>query len=414
MTSEVESMERLKTIAEQNLTEALAMLQQEREHRHNIKKELDQRIASESMFGLHNLSLLSLNDARSDDQHTPGGSTAIADADSRLHGHHIDEGVDHNPALKQIEANFSSPKYELRRPAPAPPRGLVGDLFSEVHVGEIQKLERILEQTEIEKSGLERALEESAGRLADAMAEAEARSADVAMLKAQLEQASASPKTPSTIPGADPVVVEKFPNYKSAVAELSSLTRECKTIEGVNRQVPVAIADGLEAETAIQRLEVKLADECQVSDELRQSLGQMKDGLRQLCISVAQFYATVCEHAGEKPDKAVMFNGGDDVKGLVSCDQSFLQTVEGEVSKDSDDVEVSSADVSTRGTSSGDFDASSDGPPAVVCYELIELVQKQIQSAMCVFYRLMESSQRPCRASIAANVDEVTELQEQV
>jgi len=418
-TSEVEAMERLKAIAEQNLTEALNMLQQERELRHNIKKELDQRIASESMFGLHNLSLLSLGDVHQ----TPSGGAAVTNSESGLHLHHVDDGDVHNPALKRIEADFSSPKHELLRPAPAPSQGLVGDLFSEVHVGEIRKLERMLEQTEIEKSNLERALEESAARLAEAAAEAAARSADVTALKAQLEQMSADQETPSEIPGADPIIVEKFPNYRLAVVELSMLTKDFETLRLEQQSLLMtaipADRDRLDAETdmcyyrdMINKLQVQFADQCQVAGELRNGFDQTKNGLQQICTNLAQFYGSICEQAGELPDKALMSNV---TEGSSCSDQSSIQSIcDGTAAQDDAGNSASESELSKNSSGYGDCSDAADSPPAVVCYRLIELAQKQIQCVGCVFDRLMEKSRGHYRTDVTANMDEVTELQEQV
>lgn len=48
----------LKSIVEKKLQEALSNLSHEREQRHNLKKELDQRLSQESMFNLSNLAQL--------------------------------------------------------------------------------------------------------------------------------------------------------------------------------------------------------------------------------------------------------------------------------------------------------------------------------------------------------------------
>jgi len=423
MTSEVEAMERLKTIAEQNLAEALSMLQQEREQRHSIKKELDQRIASESMFGLHNLSLLGLGDGHPDGPQTPGGGTAVTNSDTGLHVHHIDDSSHHNPALKRIEADFSCSEHGLLRPAPAPPQGLVGDLFSEVHVGEIRKLEQILEQTEIEKSSFERALEESTARLAEAVTESAARSAEVAALKTQLEQMSAFQRTPCEISGVDPVIIEKFPTYESAVLELVRLKKDVESLCRNSRQEapPTAAAsDVMERPVGyyrdtISKLEVKFADQCQVADELRSGLGQTKDGLQQICMKLAQFYGNVCEQAGEMPDKALLCKATDANEISPSDQQCSMQYIQDDlVGQNRENHTTSVVNVSTKSSRNTGLNGDFDSPPAVVCHKLMEKVQKQIQYVGCVFDRLMEKSRGPCNTDVTANVDEVTELQEQV
>jgi len=415
--------ERLKTVAEQNLAEALRMLQQERELRHSIKKELDQRTASESVFGLHSLSLLGLGDARPHGHQASDAGNAVANSESGLHIHHVSDGNDHNPALKRIEAEFSSQKHELISPAPVPRQGLAGNLFSEVHVGEIRKLERMLEQTEIEKSNVERALEESTARLAEAVAVAAARSADVATLQAQLEQMSANRKTFGEISGADPCIVKKFPNYESAIVELSSLTRDVETLHrSVDQEVQPTTAgsDGTERPAAdtvdhykdmMNKLEVDFADQCQVADELKCSLAQTKDGLRQICTNLAQLCSSICE----TPDKTLLCDITDYNDKSASDRQSSMPASQDDLVRP--DNVSDAASVANRSMKSGgiiDFDSIADGLPAIVCYKLIEVIQKQIRYAGCVFDQLAEKSQSPHQAGAYANVDEVTELQEQV
>ena len=65
ITIEMEELDKLKKITEKNLEEALQLLQVEREQKHSLKKELDQRIASESMFNLHSLAGLGFGHADS-------------------------------------------------------------------------------------------------------------------------------------------------------------------------------------------------------------------------------------------------------------------------------------------------------------------------------------------------------------
>lgn len=52
---QLEEVTRLKRITEKSLEEALESLQIEREQRHNLKKELDSRIAYESFYHLNSI-----------------------------------------------------------------------------------------------------------------------------------------------------------------------------------------------------------------------------------------------------------------------------------------------------------------------------------------------------------------------
>lgn len=57
MNSQVEELKNLKRIAERQMEEALESLQAEREAKYALKKELDARANSESMYNLSNLAI---------------------------------------------------------------------------------------------------------------------------------------------------------------------------------------------------------------------------------------------------------------------------------------------------------------------------------------------------------------------
>ncbi|CAL1529372.1 unnamed protein product [Lymnaea stagnalis] len=136
----------LKTIVEKKLEEALSSLAQEREQKHNLKKELDQRITRESMFNLSNLAHF-------------GGLSEGLNFNNIDHEEDMDGSV--HPALKRIEADFSFPGKKHEEDGPTPRPGTVGDILSEIQVTEVGKLENLLEQSESEKMELQKALDEA-------------------------------------------------------------------------------------------------------------------------------------------------------------------------------------------------------------------------------------------------------------
>ena len=85
MAAEVEELAKLKKIVERNLEEALTTIVQEREQKHAMKKELDQRLKSDSLHALQSLVNFGLADGR------------------RNH-----DSAEDSPALKCIEREFSS------------------------------------------------------------------------------------------------------------------------------------------------------------------------------------------------------------------------------------------------------------------------------------------------------------------
>jgi len=111
-------------------------------------KELEIRINDSSMRSLTSLTSLSLGEYKAGggmggrDHEEEGGIQQKGEGgdDSQYeHDEHIS-----NPTLRRIEADFSSPRRELRGEEPKPTQGLVGDLFSEIHVCEVCVLQYIV------------------------------------------------------------------------------------------------------------------------------------------------------------------------------------------------------------------------------------------------------------------------------
>ncbi|XP_076621006.1 microtubule-associated protein Bicaudal D isoform X1 [Colletes latitarsis] len=135
LNSQVEELANLKHIAEKQMEEALESLQAEREAKYALKKELDQRINSESIYNLSNLAL-SIRGITED-------QTICSD------------GEDDSPALRRIEADLKT-----QEPGTSATDKQV-DLFSEIHLNELKKLEKQLELAESEKAHLTQNLRES-------------------------------------------------------------------------------------------------------------------------------------------------------------------------------------------------------------------------------------------------------------
>jgi protein bicaudal D len=124
LNAELEESIKLKRIVEKNLEEALAALNQEREQKHLLKKELDKRITSESLYNLQTIANLHFGKSVQDHQHSSGGDA---------------------PVLKHIEGDFTGDvggKDESPASLIPTTQSVVGDLFSEVHLAEIRKLEK--------------------------------------------------------------------------------------------------------------------------------------------------------------------------------------------------------------------------------------------------------------------------------
>lgn len=153
LNAQLEELGSLRRIGEQQLEEALEALQSEREQKYALRRELDQRLTAESpVFHLDGLSFAGfrLGNANQDE------SNRVEDEDG-------DSGA---PVLKQIEADFINQPLEPKgEGAPTCRPSTVGDLFSELHLTEIRKLEKQLEQLETEKGHLSGCLEDAQQQL---------------------------------------------------------------------------------------------------------------------------------------------------------------------------------------------------------------------------------------------------------
>lgn len=123
LNSQVEELSNLKKIAEKQMEEALEALQGEREAKYALKKELDAHITRDTMYSISNLAY---NIRGMEDN--PMNS----------------DGEEDLPALKRLEADLSS---EMQ----TPDGSAKVDLFSEIHLNELKKLEKQLEGLENDK-----------------------------------------------------------------------------------------------------------------------------------------------------------------------------------------------------------------------------------------------------------------------
>jgi len=165
LNSQVEELGNLKKIAEKQLEEALESLQAEREQRYALKKELDNKNNSESMFQLGNLAL------------SIQGGLPESGAPSSM-GSDADEEA---PVFKKMSEDSTEIENDDEN-APAP------DLFSEIHLGQLKKLEKQLENSETEKISLSSNVREVQDNLESARKEVLAQKAKVSELLAYITE----------------------------------------------------------------------------------------------------------------------------------------------------------------------------------------------------------------------------------
>jgi len=269
MNAELEELAKLKKIVENNLEEALTTIVQEREQKHAMKKELDQRLKSDSLYALQSLVNFGLADAR------------------RNH-----DTAEDSPALKRIEGEFSSGDSTAVMPTSSIPEGhsVVGDLFSEIHVTEVRKLEKLLEDVEIEKSELQTLVDEMRERLRLVEEELAARDATIDQLKNELAVPVVRPEE------------ENLQEQIDVIRRQGEIDAEGPSTEEISRLQSCAA----EQEERIRRLEADLTVMAQLATESQGTLSSTQESLVQVTEDIANLYHLVCEVNGETPNRLTL------------------------------------------------------------------------------------------------------------
>jgi len=397
MNGELEELAKLKKLVEKNLEEALATIVQERDQKHTLKKELDQRLKSDSLYALQSLVNFGLADSR------------------RNH-----DNAEDSPALKRIENEFSSgdgASGKSESPASTIPEShsVVGDLFSEIHVAEVRKLEKLLEDVEIQKSELQTVLNEVHERLRLTEEQLEARGATIEQLKAQLGTARLSPPPPE----------ENHQDQADSVCHQKSVDDD-HTAEEISRLQNSIV----EQEKRIHRLEADLAVMSQLAGESQNTLSSTQDSLVQVTEDIANLYHLVCEVNGETPNRLTLEHvRGKSARGAnksvtTSSSQSVVAISAGSVpgeqvvapkSSTTSDAAAASGKESQQLLGIGDRQQSPEknaGDP-IACCKLVETINDQIK-----FLRgAVERSVELCRLrqnESSSGADETADMSEQI
>lgn len=293
---QVDELTNLKKIAEKHMEEALESLQSEREAKYALKKELDQQINRESFYNINNLAY-SIH-------------TGIAD-DANL-GSDCDDDL---PGLKRIEDSLSK-AAEL-----SSPDDKHVDLFSEVHLNELKKLEKQLELLEKEKSTLTQNLRDNQNLVEKSQGELQVFLARLTQLAAHVDSLHhlsqttnknlAKPATESA------KIVDQYQQwFKMSCKEIDQLKQDIKELEKLTN-----ISDAtLQLRNEITNLKNKLLDAEQKSMDLDgdlkllrafasdagTSLDETQNNLQTVTEELAQLYHLVCTVNGQTPSRVVL------------------------------------------------------------------------------------------------------------
>ncbi|XP_014247214.1 protein bicaudal D [Cimex lectularius] len=281
---QVDELTKLKKIAEKQMEEALESLQAEREAKYAMKKELDQRLNSESMYNLSNLAF---------SIRSMGEEGALGSDDDDL------------PVLKRFEADLNNTEL-------ASPEAKHVDLFSEIHLNELKKLEKQLEQVEGEKVALVQTLRES-------QTSAERYQSDLQSLRGRIIKLACNIDTLHNLahPQKDTSTFNNSQNwFKLAQAEIDICKQE---IDLIDKNLNVSdITATLRQELTSYKNKLILTDQklmesqaeinhlTNITSDANTCLEQAHNDLTNISDELAQMYHHVCTVNGETPNRVLL------------------------------------------------------------------------------------------------------------
>ncbi|XP_052779957.1 protein bicaudal D-like isoform X3 [Mya arenaria] len=420
----------LKKIVDKNLEEALNALQVEREQKHALKKELDTRLTQESMFNLSNLAQL-------------GG---LSDG-LRLNSHddHDMDDDSHHPTLKRVEADMESKDKSGQSTRKGP--GKVNDILSEIQQNEVKKLEQLLEQSEEEKSEMQRALDEAKKLIEDTQKDLIEQKDRANQLKSQISNALG---VNGSLPSPESDVAEFFDKkiaeesdqekkallelkknlllnenkYSTALKQIGDLQTEIsklmeKNIQGnftpgdpkVTESLTLLQSKCKQYEDAIKEMDRDLRVFSKIAGESQSSLNTTQDEMVKVTEELAQLYHLVCEVSGETPSRVMLQHAKaiDKITKPDSRDGSEEADEEG-TSPEKDSVSGKKKKSKAKKTSLEILDNTLKAD-ASSCSKLTETILDQTKHLKKSVEHLMEVSRNRTDDSEQSDVQE---LQEQI
>lgn len=324
--SQVQDLANLKKIAETQMEEALQALQSEREAKYALKKELDSHINRESMYNISNLAY------------------SIRGMDDGVSGSDMEDDI---PTLKRLEADLSN---ELKSPD-----GTKVDLFSEIHLNELKKYEKQLEQLESEKANLTTNLRDAQQNLDKSQNDLQNFVAKVTLLAAHVDSLHHLRKQIETEDTMKDIDLGKQKAINEKLTEIihqytSWFTLSAKEIDTLKSDL-AELQNGINCSDAmsvlrneITNVKNKLLNSEQktldlhsdvktlslLSQNAGQSLNSARSTLVTLSDDLAQLYHLVCTVNGDTPNRVVLDHKNED----LSLDNDSLSAIQSQLKSD--------------------------------------------------------------------------------
>lgn len=371
-------------------------MQGEREAKYALKKELDTHINRESMYNISNLAYsirggIEENNVNSDDG---------ADDD--------------NSALKRFEADLTT---EIKSPD-----GTSVDLFSEIHLNELKKLEKQLEAIENEKSHLttnlrdaQQNLDKSQNDLQNFMARVSILAAHVESLHNLKKQVENEDKQKALSQEKEKLnfIINQYANWfqlsakeidglKSDLVELQkglncsdAMSTLRDEITNLKNKLLATEQKSLDLHSDVQTLTI-------ISQNAGQSLGSARSTLVGLSDDLAQLYHLVCTVNGETPSRVILDHKTDE----FSYDNDSLSAIQSQFKSD---ILVQKAHVLE------DLQALAD---SVEIKKYVDTVTDQLKHLKTAVEHTIELNKNGTRMDSSSgdrdSREEINELQEQV
>ena len=274
------------------------LVQAEREQRYALKKELDAKNNTESMFQLGNLALSIQGMSES------GAPSSMGS-----------EGDEESPVFKKMGEGEEGEEGNEQPEDSAPAE----DLFSEIHLGQLKKLERQLDTSEGEKQNLTVNMKELQSNLDITRSEATAQKAKVAELLAYLVDLDklASDEN-SRLFKAEvtdaPATLDKHRTWQSkVVAELESLRQNLVNFQVEDQETYNSVSKISDLKQQIMAQEKTLLDLTHdikimdsLSNESQTVLGLAQNELSNVTEELAKIYHHICTANNVTPSRVML------------------------------------------------------------------------------------------------------------
>ncbi|XP_049536182.1 protein bicaudal D isoform X2 [Anopheles darlingi] len=318
LNSQVEELASLKKIAEKQMEDALTALQVERENKYALKKELDTHINRESMYNISNLaySIRGMEESALNSSDCEEEIPALRDS-----------------TLKRLEASLEAETADLKSPD-----GTKVDLFSEIHLNELKKLEKQLETMENEKLCLtanlrdaQQNLDKSQNDVQNFMSKLLVMAAHVDALhnlkkQIQIEEniTVANNKDKNATEKMNEAIMQYSNWFILSSKEIDTLRADLVELQkGLNCSDAMTILRNEITNLknrllSVEQKSLDLHSDIQVLTSLSQTAGQSLNTTRSNLIALsddlAQLYHLVCTVNGETPNRVLLDHKNDDLR----------------------------------------------------------------------------------------------------